>query len=191
VRLLFQRGQFHASDTILMAPILAVYALGLPFLSFTSVALRGFYALKDTATPVRAAVLSFIVNLILSVLLMRWLSTVGLALASNLAVLAQAWFLQTRLSRKLDGLGFAPLLPNLGKIFVASALMGAVVWGGERAAAQLPLAGKTHDLIVVLGLIPAACAVYGALLWVLKIEGREEIEALLVKLRSKLAGTRI
>ena len=27
-RLLFQRGEFHASDTALMTPILAVYALG-------------------------------------------------------------------------------------------------------------------------------------------------------------------
>ena len=185
VRLLFQRGEFHASDTTLMAPILAVYALGLPFLSFTTVALRGFYALKDTATPVRAAALSFAVNLVLSIALMHWLSTIGLALASTLAVLAQAWFLQTRLTRKQPGLGFAPLLPNLGKIAVASALMGMVVWGGVKLVAGLALHGKAHDLVVVAGLIPVACAVYGALLWVMRIEGREDLEALFAKLRAK------
>ena len=188
VRLLFQRGEFHASDTALMTPVLAVYALGLPFLSFTSVALRGFYALKDTATPVRAAALSFVANLVLSVVLMHWFSTVGLALASNLAVLVQAWFLQTRLSRKLDGLGFAPLLPSLGKIAVASTLMGLLVWGGAKLAAQLPLTGKAHDLLLVVGLIPVACAAYGALLWVFKIEGREEIESVLRKVRTRLTG---
>ena len=190
VRLLFQRGEFHASDTTLMAPILAVYALGLPFLSFTTVALRGFYALKDTATPVRAAALSFAVNLVLSIGLMQWLSTVGLALASSLAVLVQAWFLQTRLTRKLTGLGIAPLLPNLGKIVAASALMGAVVWGGLQLLAQLTLTGKAHDVVVVAGLIPVACAVYGALLWILKIEGREDLEALLAKLREKFKRSR-
>ena len=187
VRLLFQRGEFHASDTTLMAPILAVYALGLPFLSFTSVALRGFYALKDTATPVRAAALSFVANLGLSIVLMHWFSTVGLALASNLAVLVQAWFLQTRLSRKLEGLSFAPLWASLGKIILASALMGAVVWGGARLISHLPLTGKTHDLVVVAGLIPAAAATYGVLLWLLKIEGREELETLIVKFRAKLS----
>jgi len=186
VRLLFQRGEFHAADTTLMAPILAVYALGLPFLSFTTVALRGFYALKDTATPVRAAVLSFVVNLVLSLVLMRGFSTVGLALASNLAVLAQAWFLQTRLARKQAGLGFAPLLPSLGKILAASALMGAVVWGGAFCVIQLPLALQVRDLIMVAGLIPLACAVYGALLWMLKIEGREEIAELGGRIREKL-----
>ena len=188
VRLLFQRGAFHPEDTALMTPVLAVYALGLPFLSFTTVALRGFYALKDTATPVRAAVLSFVVNIVLSVILMRWFSTVGLALASNVAVLAQAWFLQTRLTRKLEGLSFAPLLPSLGKIAVASLIMGVVVWGGARLSAGLPLSGKMRDAVLVIGLIPVACAVYGALLWGMKIEGREDIEALLGKFRSKLGA---
>ena len=187
-RLLFQRGAFQASDTALMTPILAVYALGLPFLSFTTLALRGFYALKDTATPVRAAGLSFAVNLVLSVVLMHWFSTVGLAVAGNLAVLVQAWFLQTRLTRKMAGLGFTPLLPSLGKILAASALMGAVVWGGAYGMSQLPLTDKARDLVVVAGLIPAACAVYCALLWGMKIEGREEIQALWDKLRARLGA---
>ncbi len=188
VRLLFQRGAFHASDTALMTPILAVYALGLPFLSFTSLALRGFYALKDTATPVRAAALSFVVNLVLSVVLMQWLSTVGLALASNLAILAQAWFLQTRLTRKMDGLSLAPLLPSLGKIIVASVLMSAVVFAGARGIESLSVAPKLRDTLAVVGLIPLACVVYSGLLWLLKIEGREELEALLGKFKAKLAG---
>lgn len=186
-RLLFERGAFTAADTVLMTPILAVYALGLPFLSFTTVALRGFYALKDTATPVRAAALSFVVNLVLSLVLMRWLSTVGLALAGNLAVLAQAWFLQRRLSVRLPGLGFGPLLPNLGKILLASALMGAAVWGGLKAVGWFALPPLIHDVAVVTGLIPVAVLVYGALLWVLRIEGRDELGLLLGKLRGKVS----
>ena len=189
VRLLFQRGEFHASDTALMTPILMVNAFGLPFLSFTTVALRGFYALKDTATPVRAAGLSFVANIVLSVVLMHWYSTVGLAAASNLAVVVQAWFLQTLLARKQPGLGFAPLLPNLGKIVLASAIMGAAVWGGLKLAAGLALTPKAHDVVVLAGLIPLAVAVYGALLWLMKIEGREEVGLLLAKMRGKGAAT--
>ena len=189
VRLLFQRGAFHATDTALMTPILVVNALGLPFLSFTTVALRGFYAMKDTATPVRAAALSFVANIVLSVALMHCFSTLGLAVASNLAVLVQAWFLQTRLSRKLPGLGFAPLVPNLGKIVLASALMGGAVWGGLKLIGGFSLAPQVHDIVVIGGLIPLAAAVYGALLWILKIEGREEVGQLLARLRGKGAAT--
>lgn len=186
-RLLFQRGAFTAEGTALMTPILAVYGLGLPFLSFTTVALRGFYSLKDTRTPVWAAGLSFVVNLVLSIVLMDWLSTVGLALASNFAVLTQALFLQVALSRRLPGLGFGPLLPSLGKILVASLLMGGAVWGGARLVGNLPLTVRWRDLIDVVGVIPAACALYGALLWILKIEGREELGALWTKVRARLS----
>ncbi|HEY8995617.1 MAG TPA: oligosaccharide flippase family protein, partial [Lacunisphaera sp.] len=186
VRLLFQRGAFTASDTVLMTPILAVYALGLPFLAYTSVSLRGFYALKDTRTPVQAAAISFVVNIVLSLVLMRWLSTIGLALAGNLAVVAQAWYLQTRLSAKLPGLGFSPLLPNLAKIAAASVLMGLAVWGGVKALSFVTLTGKAHDLVVVAGLIPAACSVYGVMLWIMKIEGRDELVRMWEKVSAKL-----
>jgi putative peptidoglycan lipid II flippase len=185
-RLLFQRGAFTAEGTALMTPILAVYGLGLPFLSFTTVALRGFYSLKDTRTPVWAAALSFVVNIVLSYVLMQWLSTVGLALAGNFAVLAQAIFLQVALSRRLPGLGLATLLPSLGKILLASLLMGALVWGGARLVGALPLAVKLRDLIDVAGLIPVACGCYAGLLWILRIEGREDLVAVWHKLRAKL-----
>ncbi|MEY3774144.1 MAG: putative peptidoglycan biosynthesis protein MurJ [Verrucomicrobiota bacterium] len=180
-RLLFQRGAFGAADTALMTPVLAVYALGLPLLSFVTVALRGFYAVRDTATPVRAAAWSFVVNLGLSLLLMRWFSTVGLAVAGTLAVGVQAWYLQTHLQRRLPGLGFAPLLPNLGKILLASLVMGVVVWAGWRWVGGLALANRTVDLLAIGGLIPVGAAVYAALLWGFKIEGRTELELMLRK----------
>lgn len=185
IRLLFQHGAFKASDTALMTPVLVVYAVGLPFISFTSLALRGFYALRDTATPVRAAALSFAVNLGLSVVLMQWLSTVGLALASTVAVMAQAAFLQSRLVRKLDGLSAAPLLPSLGKILVGALLMAGVVWISSRGVAWLGLPHRVADLLTVLGVIPLGAASYGAALWVLRIEGREDLEQVLAKVRAK------
>lgn len=191
VRVLFQRGAFHASDTTLMTPILAIYALGLPFLSFTSLALRGFYALKDTKTPVIAALLSFVTNLGLSVVAMQWESTAGLAFASNLAVVVQAVYLQRKLSRKAVSLGFRPLLGSLGRIAAATALMGVVVYGGDAAVAAVLPPGKPRDLVALGALIPLACAVYGALLWALRIEGRDELRALVLdRLRRRLARRR-
>lgn len=185
IRLLFQHGAFRPSDTAMMTPVLVAYALGLPFISFTSLALRGFYALRDTATPVRAAALSFAVNIGLSVVLMQWLSTVGLALASTVAVMTQAAFLQSRLVRKLDGFSAVPLLPSLGKIFAATVLMAAVVWVGARGLALAGFHGKAADLLVVLLVIPLGAASYGAALWLLRIEGREDIEQVLAKVRAK------
>lgn len=186
-RLLFERGAFQAGDTQLMTPVLAAFALGLPFVSFTSVALRGFYALRDTRTPVRAAALSFVVNLGLSLVLMRYFSTVGLALASTAAVVVQTIYLQAHLVRKHAGFGLRGLLPNLGKIALATAVLGAVVWFGWRAM-QVLVAGRLADLLVVVLVIPAAALIYGIILWALRIEGREDIEQLMSKVSSRFAS---
>jgi putative peptidoglycan lipid II flippase len=88
----------------------------------------------------------------------------------------------------LSGLGFAPMLASLGKIAVASALMGMLVWAGALLVTRLPLPAKGQDLLAVGGLIPLACAVYGGLLLLLRIEGREELAELWAKFRAKLPG---
>jgi putative peptidoglycan lipid II flippase len=184
-RLLFERGAFAARDTALMTPVLAAYALGLPFVSFTSLALRGFYALRDTATPVRAAGLSFVVNLALSLLLMGPLSTVGLALASTVAVVVQAAYLQHHLARRLDGFSLVGLRPTLLRIAAGAALMAAFAFAADRGLGALGLPGKAADWIAVLGVIPAAAALYGAVLWRLRVEGRDEVAALFDRLRAR------
>ncbi len=189
VRLLFQRGAFDAEATRLMVPVLAVFALGLPFFSFVNLVLRAFYAQKDTATPVRAAFLSFLVNLALSFALMAPLSTVGLALAGNLAVVVQAWYLQVRLARKLPGLAFQHLAKDAAKVVAASAAMGLVVAGGWWAWRHLFAGGLLADAGGVAVMIGVGAGFYAGCIWLLRIEGREELATLLRRrLRGKAAA---
>ena len=61
---------------------LAAYAVGLiPFVMIRS-AVATFYARKDTATPVKAALTGVAVNVALKILLMGSLAQIGLALAT-------------------------------------------------------------------------------------------------------------
>ena len=187
VRVLFQRGAFVASDTALMLPVLAVYALGLPFFSFVNLALKAFYARKDTVTPVRAALLSFVINIGLSLALMRPLGTVGLAVAGNFAIVAQAWFLQRQLAAGHEGLRFAHLARDLMKIVGASLVMGLAVAGGWWSWSHFISESKTADVLGLAVLIALGVMLYGGLLWALRIEGREELAALFNKFRAKFA----
>jgi putative peptidoglycan lipid II flippase len=187
IRVLFQRGAFRELDVEMMRPVLIVFALGLPFVSFVTIVLRAFYAQKDTATPVRAALLSFAVNAILSVFLMQPLGTLGLALASNVAIVVQAVFLQSRLARKREGFEFRPVLGELVKVTVAAIVMGALVAGGWWAWLRfVPLSKLTHvvGLVVLVGF---GAGVYAAAAWGLKIEGRHEVAAMFGRVREKLA----
>lgn len=187
IRLLFQRGAFDPSDTALMQPVLVVSAAGLPFFSFVNLTLRAFYAQKDTATPVRAAALSFGVNLALTLALMRPLGTVGLAIAGNVAVVVQAWWLQRALAKRHPALGFGHLARDLGKVVLASAVMGAVVAAGWWAWLQFQPPRKAADLPGVLLLVTTGIAVYAGAIWALRIEGREDLAAVWAKVKAKFS----
>ena len=187
IRVLFQRGAFGAHATELMIPVLGVSALALPFLAFVSLALRAFYAQKDTATPVRAALASFCVNVVASLVLMRLAGTAGLAMGATLAVITQAWFLQARLTRKHEGLGFAPLGPHALKVLAASALMAAAVAGAWAGWVRAMGRGGWHDLAGLAACIALGVGVFAAAAWSLRVEGREELTAL-IKRKLKRSG---
>jgi putative peptidoglycan lipid II flippase len=184
VRLLFERHEFTAADTHAMAPLLAIYAFGLPFFSVVNLTVRAFYAVKNTRAPVRVATVDFVINLVLSLVLMRWLGAVGLVLASTAAIVAQTVLLQRELDRVLPGMSFAPLWKSVGKVAVATLGMSLVVGGGWFALRETS-GGKGTDLLAVLGLIPAGVGVYALLLWSLKIEGRDEFRALARRLGAR------
>jgi putative peptidoglycan lipid II flippase len=181
VRLLFQHGHFSAADTQAMAPLLALFVIGLPFFSVVNLTVRAFYSVKDTATPVKIAFIDFLVNLGLSLVLMRWLGGAGLVLASTTAIIVQTVLLERALARRLPQLSLRPLWRTVGKVVLATLAMAALVWAGWHwLGAAVP--GRRADLLALLVLIPAGVAVYGVVLWLLRVEGLEEVEALIARL---------
>jgi len=185
VRLLFQRGQFTAADTTTMAPMLMLFAVGMPFFSVVNLTVKTIYAVKDTTTPVKVALIDFAVNVGLSLILREWLGVMGLVLASTLAIVVQMVLLQRALGRRLPGMTLAPLWPGIVKVLAGSLVMGAVVWGGWHWVrdwdAVLAIGRfKMHeaDLVAIFGLIPLGVLAYAAVLWALRIEGRDEFAAL-------------
>ncbi|MDE3084176.1 MAG: hypothetical protein KGJ37_03010, partial [Verrucomicrobiota bacterium] len=98
--------------------------------------------------------------------------------------------LQHTLARRLPGMTLGPLWPSLIKVLAGTLVMGAAVWAGWHLvggmAAEIHLFRfkvRVADLAAVLGLIPLGVAIYGAALWLLKIEGRDELKVVLRKLR--------
>jgi len=183
VRLLYERGRFTAADTAVMAPLLAWFAIGMPFFAVTSLMIRAFYASKDTVTPVKLATLSFVVNVSLGWWLKDSLGARGLVIASTVAVIIQALSLQHLLGVSLPGMKFGDLWLTLGKILTGTVAMAAVVAGGWQVVREIHGA----EVLAVFGLIPLGVAVYAAALWALKVEGRDELAAVWVKIRGRLA----
>ncbi len=81
---LFQTGHFVADDTILVGGVLAAYGIGLLGQSTVKLFASGFYAMRDTRTPVRIAIVSLVVSGLLSWFFMRRLGPAGIALGSSI-----------------------------------------------------------------------------------------------------------
>ena len=185
-RLLFQHGKFTAGAAHSMAVLLALFVIGMPFFSVVNLTVRAFYSIKDTATPVKIAAIDFLVNLGLSLVLMRWLGAAGLVLASTTAIVVQTLLLKRALTRRIAEMRFAAVWPSLAKIILATALMSVAVGAGWYGLSRMS-DGRTADVLAVGVLIPLACATYAGVLWWLKIEGREELRALV---RARFGGTK-
>lgn len=96
---LYQTGRFTASATALVGNVLAAYGVGLVGQATVKLFASGFYAMRDTRTPVKIAAFSLAVSTALAWLLMRWFGAAGIALGSSLGA-----FLNTTLHlRDLGG----------------------------------------------------------------------------------------
>ncbi len=182
IRLIYQHGKFDAESARAMAQLLALFAIGLPFFSVSSLTTRAFYAVKDTLTPVKVGAVSFVINIGLSWFLKNWLGAPGLVIASTTAVVVQTIVLQRLLARQLPGMTFGALWRTIGKVLLATIGMGAVVAGGWWGLRQLMVGQRVADLIAIFALIPACIAVYAVVLWLLRVEGREELSVVAMKI---------
>ena len=159
---LFQWGLFDGEDVRAAVPVLAVAALGLPFFAWSTLLTRAWYARQDMKIPVRLAAVNLFLNLVLGLILMRFLGAVGLALANTLSslvhCLALQFFLPGRSVKPLRTLNSLKLLAGLAGL-TACALFG------QQVLYQAGLTDKLQDLAVVALVIPVASGVYFGILW--------------------------
>ena len=110
VAFLYQRGEFTARSTELVAWALLWYAAGMVGHSVVEILSRAFYSLHDTRTPVFVGVGAMSLNVIFSLLFSKWFALVGwmphggLALANSLATALEAGVLLYLMRRRLSGL---------------------------------------------------------------------------------------
>jgi putative peptidoglycan lipid II flippase len=127
VAVLFERGAFTKASTEITQAALLYYAIGLPAHAAIEILSRGFYALGDTRTPVRFAIVSLVVNLALCAALVGPLEVRGLALALSVATIVEALLLAWALRGRIEGVDVIGIARSVGRTVVASALMAEVI----------------------------------------------------------------
>ncbi len=144
IDLVYRRGHFTFADSQETAIYFFWFSLSLAFWAAQGLYARAFYAAGDTLTPMVASTLITLASLVIYRALFHAFSVVGLAIASDLGIVANTVAAAVLLHRrKLVSLTDLPWI-ELGKAIVVAAAAGALSWAVVR---MIPLNGsRTADL---------------------------------------------
>jgi putative peptidoglycan lipid II flippase len=150
---IYQGGKFRALDTEQTALALSCYAIGLAGYSALKVLNPAFYALHDARTPMIVSLMSILVNYATAFTMMSVtkLGHAALALSTSAVAIFGSMILFVVLSRKIGGINGRELAVSIGKILLASIVMGAAVLASShfvREFAGVTRLGRLLDLAI-------------------------------------------
>jgi len=183
VSAIFEAGRFNARDAHYTALTLSIIALGLPAYVLVKVLTPGFYARRDTATPVKTALVVLVVNVILNFALIPSFGIGGLAAAVALSSWLNCTILYVLLHRRgyfrIEGWLASRLARQLA---AAVAMVAALV--GIRMVLESWFSGSLgHRLAGVIAVVAGGMIVYFPLVWMLGGTDREAFKSLLKRRR--------
>jgi putative peptidoglycan lipid II flippase len=93
IRLTFQHGVFGPHDTALVTPVLAMYAIQIPFFVSSRVFYRFLVSLRRSDLIFYCGTLNLALDVVFNLVLMRWFGVAGIALATSLWTVSTFLFL--------------------------------------------------------------------------------------------------
>ena len=188
VRLLFQRGAFDTTATVLTAACVQMYCLGLIGQALFPVFHRVFYSFKDTRTPLVVGLTMIAVNAFTDWLFGRWFGAPGIALSTTTAVtigtIMDAFLIRRFFRGEVRATARFPLGTEVLKTCAAVLpVMAVALLGRSWIGVPGTFVGMALRMVVVVG--AAALAYMAASAW-LKCDGWR---VLLGRLRRILASS--
>jgi putative peptidoglycan lipid II flippase len=128
IRALFEHGAFGADDAVKTGQALAAFSIGLPSYVLVKVLTPGYYARHDTRTPMRYAMISIAINLVLNLAFILPLKHVGPPLATALASTVNVWMLYRTLRKREHFESDRRLRRRVPRLALAAAVMGIALY---------------------------------------------------------------
>lgn len=178
IRLLFGRGAFDLKALKLTSSALLFYSVGMVGFGFEVILKRAFYSLQDTKTPMINAALAVILNIILNIILSKYMGIGGLALATSISAIFCTGLLFISLKKRLGPFGMKNTIISFIKILFASLIMGVIA----KVSYNLLLKNISANLSLITSII-IGVVVYFVMVCFM---GIEEIETMVCVMKKKL-----
>ena len=178
--LLFGRGMFDDKAIAMTTSATVFYSIGMLAVGLREVLSRTFYSLQNTKTPMINASIGLVINIILNLVLSKYLGISGLAFATSISAIVTTGLLFVSLTKIIGDYNIKYLLVTFMKIVFASILMAFISrWTFNWLEVRLD-----SKLALLLGISFGVIA-YFISIYLLKIE---EINNIVTSFRSKIKG---
>lgn len=129
IKALYLGGAFSMDSVGVTAGVFLFYVIGVLGFGLRDLLNRTFHAMQDTRTTLFVSAGIVVANFVLNSILHAIMGVRGLALATTISGTGGMLVLFYLLRRKMRRLGLKRIVPDIVKIFCASALTAAAAWG--------------------------------------------------------------
>ncbi len=175
VEVAFQRGEFDVTATLMTSKALIFYSLGLVAMALRLLITRVYYSLQDTKTPMINGAISAVFNIVLNLILVKFMAHAGLAFATSIATTIATLLIFYDLKKKIGSLGTKSYIKCGLKSGLASAIMGIAAEIVYKGLYSILGVSKLYNLISLLFAAGIGVIVYVVLCYIFGIEEIKEI----------------
>lgn len=169
VSTLFEQGRFTPEDTPAVALPLVFYALGLCGFFMQQVLIRAFHSMQDPAAPLRSAAAAVAANIVVSLSLIWFMGTAGLAAGTALCAYVQVFLLARALRKRLGASVWEGVTSTLVRTLLATLAMAVAGLAVLFLMRTLP-GDRASNALRVFAVVSCAAATYLAAARALRIE---------------------
>lgn len=178
VKFLFGRGAFDPQAISMTSNALFYYSLGMVGFGLEVILKRAFYSLQDTKTPMINAAIAMAMNIVLNIILSKYMGLGGLALATSISAIFCTVLLFISFRKKIGSFGMKNITISSIKILCASLVMGIIA----KLSYDILLKHISANLSLIASIIIGA-VVYFVIIYFMKIE---EVDSMINIVKKKL-----
>jgi putative peptidoglycan lipid II flippase len=174
-RLIYQRGEFDAEATELVATALVWWSISLPFQGVSLLFSRTFFGLQQPWATTALAVVNMLVNAAVAFALYEPFGIAGIVIGTVAGTLvmtvAQGWILR----RELSGIDGARTVAAVLRMLIAAAALAAVSYLAWRGLDEALGRGLIAQVVSVGAGIASGLLVYAGAVWALRIPEARQV----------------
>ena len=168
IKIIFQRGQFDATDVAMTVIAFTGYTSLMLAFGFIDVLNKAFYALNNRRTPMLIGLIITVINIGLSYILSSIIGFAGIPIATALAFYCGASVSFILFYKMEKGFTLTLMANTLIKVLVAAFFMGIGVYGSNLLVTSLLPSSEIGTLITIVIDVLVGVSIYGLTLILLK-----------------------